>query len=136
MGEIPHKSIDSEGYMEKITMGRTRKKSNGAGRTEYAETAEHARRKRTADAVFAFGGAAVCLMLAAAMPDPSEVRTPDPGTAVMAMSGAVEAQGSSGASSSDEREELIAPSNTEMEEEWNFYDYIGELFAGLISGQF
>ena len=32
------------------------------------------------------------------------------------------------------KEEVIAPSNAE-DEEWNFYDYIGELFAGLISGR-
>ncbi len=32
-----------------------------------------------------------------------------------------------------EREELERPSSAEVEE-WSFYDYIGELFAGLISG--
>ena len=50
----------------------------------------------------------------------------------MVMSGAVEAQGTI---PDGKREELVTPSNTEFEEEWNFYDYIGELFAGLLFGQ-
>ncbi len=109
--------------MNKITMGRTRKKSKAEDCGKCAE------RSRTVDAVFVLGTAAVCVMLALPMLNVSSPEEDD--AAVMVMSGAVEPQ----TMEKREREELIAPSNTEMEEEWSFYDYIGELFAGLLSGQ-
>ncbi len=115
--------------MNKMTIGRPRKKS-----TETIPPTEDAQssRRRTADAVMIFGAAAVCGMLALPLRSlpmsPSEERVlPSEETAVMVMSHAVQ-------TARPEKEEVIAPSNAE-EEEWNFYDYIGELFAGLISGQ-
>ena len=112
--------------MNKITIGRTRKKSKTE---EFRASAS-----RTADAVFVLGAAAVCVMLALPMMRDSE---PDTArwdeAAVMVMSGAV--QGQAQAPQAGEREELARPSNTEIEEEWSFYDYIGQLFAGLISGR-
>ena len=113
--------------MNKMTIGRARKKSTEE--IPASMTAQSSRR-RTADAVMIFGAAAVCGMLALplrAMPSAAERTLPAEETAVMVMSHAVQTTGT-------EKEEVIAPSNAE-EEEWNFYDYIGELFAGLISGQ-
>ncbi len=113
--------------MNKMMIGRPRKKS-----IVEAPKEENGYR-RTANAVMVLGAAAVCGMLALPMvsePISSEpIRTnPRPEeTAVMVMSGAVQG-------TRPEKEEVIAPSNAE-EEEWSFYDYIGELFAGLISGQ-
>lgn len=102
--------------MHKITVGRTRKKSN-TGTVS------------AADAVFVFGAAAVCVMLTLPLLTVSgESVPPSEESAVMVMSGAVMNTGT------PEREELAAPSGIE-EEEWSFYDYIGELFAGLISGR-
>ncbi len=114
--------------MNKMTIGRPRKKSTD--RLPATVDAQSSRR-RTADAVMIFGAAAVCGMLALplrAMPSPEERTLPSEETAVMVMSQAV------GTAVKPEKEEVIAPSNAD-EEEWNFYDYIGELFAGLISGQ-
>ncbi len=113
--------------MNKMTIGRPRKKS-----TETIPPTEDAQssRRRTADAVMIFGAAAVCGMLALplrSLPIPEERVLASEETAVMVMSHAVQ-------TARPEKEEVIAPSNAE-EEEWNFYDYIGELFAGLISGQ-
>ena len=109
--------------MNKMTIGRMRKKSTDAIPAA-ADTKSSCR--RTADAVMIFGAAAVCAMLALplrTLPDPEERDISSGETAVMVMSPAVQP-----------KEEVIAPSNAE-EEEWSFYDYIGELFAGLISGQ-
>ena len=113
-------------FMNKIQMGRTRKKSNG---NEIASVSAENRRV-AADAVFVLGAAAVCVMLTLPLlPSSAEPRAvPLEETAVMVMSGAVQT------SELPEREELVMPSNAE-EEEWNFYDYIGELFAGLLFGQ-
>lgn len=111
--------------MNKMTIGRLRKKS-----TETIPPTEDtaASRRRTADAVMIFGAAAVCGMLALPLRSlPMQTEQPLEETAVMVMSYAVP-------TAKPEKEEVIAPSNAE-EEEWNFYDYIGELFAGLISGQ-
>lgn len=111
--------------MNKMTIGRPRKKSIAEG------TKEENRYRRTADAVMIFGAAAVCGILVLPMlsePLPAERIVPAEETAVMVMSHAV------GTASRPEKEEVIAPSNAD-DEEWNFYDYIGELFAGLISGQ-
>lgn len=114
--------------MNKIIMGRTRKKSKPE---KYVPGALPRFRTGTADMVFVLGAAAVCVMLALPML-PAEHTVPREEAAVMVMSGAVQGTASTDAV---EKEELIAPSNTEFEEEWSFYDYIGELFAGLISGQ-
>lgn len=111
--------------MNKMTIGRPRKKSIAEAPAENRETIC----RRTADAVMIFGAAAVCGMLA--LPMLAEAVPPKPTAeeaAVMVMSRAV------GTAAVTEKEEVIAPSNAE-DEEWNFYDYIGELFAGLISGQ-
>lgn len=114
--------------MSKLTMGRTRKKSKPE---ENGRPSAMPVRREAADAVFVFGAAAVCVMLA--LPMVAEERpAPREEPAVMVMSGAVEAQGTI---PDGKREELVTPSNTEFEEEWNFYDYIGELFAGLLFGQ-
>ncbi len=108
--------------MEKITVGRTRKKS------KVYERSEDSGRHRAADAVFIFGAAAVCVMLTLPMLPLSGRSAPPEEAAVMVFGTAVQnGQGT-------EREELAAPSAAE-EEEWSFYDYIGELFAGLLSGQ-
>lgn len=110
--------------MEKITVGRTRKKSKAAEKSAVSG------RRGTADAVFVFGAAAVCVMLT--MPllgSAKEPSFPAEEAAVMVFGTGVQA-----ADGIPEREELAAPSGRETEEEWNFYDYIGELFAGLISG--
>ncbi|MGN1346760.1 MAG: hypothetical protein ACI4V1_08235, partial [Eubacteriales bacterium] len=112
-----------EGLMKKITMGRTRKKSK---RREDANGAEE---MPAADAVFVLGAAAVCVMLAFPMLSADRTSEKPENTAIMAMSSAVET------AESAEREEVVAPSNTAPEEKWSFYDYIGELFAGLLSGQ-
>lgn len=114
--------------MNKITMGRTRKKSKEADAVQQTENAGHA-----ADAVFILGAAAVCVMLAVPMlslplGESSAMRDE---AAVTVMSSAIEVETSP---KTEEREELVAPSNAKTEE-WSFYDYIGELFAGLISGQ-
>ncbi len=109
--------------MEKITVGRTRKKSKAE------DISAGSGRRGAADAVFVFGAAAVCVMLTLPLlPSSAERTAPEDGAAVMVMSSAVQA------GELPAREELIAPSNAE-EEEWSFYDYIGELFAGLISGR-
>ena len=114
--------------MSKLIMGRTRKKS----KTEETGSLSVPRTQtKAADAVFVFGAAAVCVMLALPMM-PEERPEPHAEAAVMVMSGAVREVGTEDTA---EREELVTPSNTEFEEEWNFYDYIGELFAGLLSGQ-
>ncbi|MBQ4590882.1 MAG: hypothetical protein IJB20_02510 [Clostridia bacterium] len=114
--------------MSKFTMGRTRKKS----KTEEIGSLYIPRaRTKAADAVFVFGAAAVCVMLVLPML-PEEHTSPRAEAAVMVMSGAVREVGTEDTA---EREELVTPSNTEFDEEWNFYDYIGELFAGLLSGQ-
>lgn len=121
--------------MNKITVGRTRKKSKNTVAVQKDANPGHA-----ADAVFVFGAAAVCAMLALPMLSlPFELDL-EPGqgktsptrneVAVTVMSSGVET-----ITQTQEREELVAPSNAESEEEWSFYDYIGELFAGLISGQ-
>ena len=114
--------------MNKLTMGRMRKKSKAE---ESGRLSDPRTRSNTEDALFLLGAAAVCVMLALPML-PSERTVPREETAVMVMSGAVQVRDSQ---TPAEREELVTPSNTEFEEEWNFYDYIGELFAGLISGQ-
>ena len=113
--------------MNKISIGRTRKKSkeeNCTGGAGYS---------RAADALFVFGAAAVCVMLTLPLLPASAERTfPEDTAAVAVMSDAVQ----SGNADPQEREELAAPSGFGAEEEeWSFYDYIGELFAGLISGQ-
>lgn len=114
--------------MSKLTMGRTRKKT----KTEEIGSLYIPRaRTKAADAVFVFGAAAVCVMLVLPML-PEEHMSPCAETAVMVMSEAVQEHSTAGTSG---REELVTPSNTEFDEKWNFYDYIGELFAGLISGQ-
>lgn len=120
--------------MSKITMGRTRKKSKPEDIGSASVPRVHT---NAADAVFVLGAAAVCVMLALPMM-PAERSIPRDDAAVMVMSGAVHTTKSAGradTAETQEREELIAPSNSELEEEWSFYDYIGELFAGLISGQ-
>ena len=112
--------------MNKITIGRTRKKSKAG---EFRESAS-----RAADAVFVLGAAAVCVMLA--LPMTRGIESPEEPVrqaAVMVMSSAVQGQVQS--PETGEREELARPSNTQIEEEWSCYDYIGELFAGLISGR-
>jgi len=112
--------------MNKMTIGRPRKKSTEAI-PAMLDTQSSCR--RTADAVMIIGAVAVCGMLALPLRSltVSEERGfPAEDTAVMVMSFAVQ-------TATPEKEEVIAPSNT-AEEEWNFYDYIGELFAGLISG--
>lgn len=110
--------------MNKISIGRARKKSK---EEMISRVGGHG---RAADAVFVFGAAAVCVMLTLPLlPSSAEPRSlPLEETAVMVMSGAVQT------AEMPEREELLMPSNAE-EEEWNFYDYIGELFAGLLFGQ-
>lgn len=105
--------------MDKIVIGRKRKKS------EVTKNADcrHVTCVNGADAVFVVGAVAVCTMLALPM-----MYTPTHGEeSVAVMSKAVQTENT-------EREELVAPSNAESEE-WNFYDYIGELFAGLLSGK-
>ncbi len=102
--------------MMKITVGRTRKKSKLPDD-----------RNAAADSVFVVGAVAVCIMLALPLirSHAAEKVSEKEDVAVMVMSGAV----------TTEREELVAPSNTDVDEEWSFYDYIGELFAGLLSGR-
>jgi len=116
--------------MKKITIGRTRKKSTAEIPPANGNAQPFYSRSRTADAVMVFGAAAVCGMLAfplRSLPIPEKGTFPADETAVMVMSFAVQ-------TAAPVKEEVIAPSNAD-EEEWNFYDYIGELFAGLISGQ-
>ena len=109
--------------MKKMTIGRTRKKSIAETPAENREAVS----RRTADAVMIFGAATVCGMLALPMiSEPVRAKPIPQEAAVMVMSRAVGTQSA--------KEEVIAPSNAE-DEEWNFYDYIGELFAGLISGR-
>ncbi len=110
--------------MEKITVGRTRKKSKAE------EISAVSGRHAASEAVFVFGAAAVCVMLTMPMlASPAERTLPAEEAAVMVFGTAVQTDGIPG------REELAEPSGRDVEEEWNFYDYIGELFAGLISGQ-
>lgn len=104
--------------MQNFTMGRTRKKSNvPALEEEIAGT-----RKTAADAVFLVGAVAVCVMLALPMLSAENRTSPEDSEAVVAVMATVG------------KEEVVTPSNA-VTEEWSFYDYIGELFAGLISGQ-
>ncbi len=104
--------------MQNFTMGRTRKKSN----VPEASGEDGRIRKTAADAVFLVGTVAVCAMLALPMLS-AETRTiPEDGEAVVAVMTTVG------------KEEVFTPSNA-VTEEWSFYDYIGELFAGLLSGQ-
>jgi hypothetical protein len=112
--------------MNKISIGRARKKSK---EEMISRVGGHG---RAADAVFVFGAAAVCVMLTLPLlPQSGEYRLPGD-TAVPVMSGAVQTE----TAEIPEKEELAAPSGFPAEtEEWNFYDYMGELFAGLISGQ-
>lgn len=112
--------------MNKISIGRARKKSK---EEMISRVGGHG---RAADAVFVFGAAAVCVMLTLPLlPQSGEYRLPGD-AAVPVMSGAVQTE----TTEIPEKEELAAPSGFPAEaEEWNFYDYIGELFAGLISGQ-
>jgi len=114
--------------VNKLTIGRMRKKSKTE---ESGRLPVPGARNRAEDALFLLGAAAVCGMLVLPML-PEERTVPREEAAVMVMSGAVQDRGRQNHA---EREELVTPSNTEFEEEWNFYDYIGELFAGLISGQ-
>ena len=115
--------------MNKIIMGRKRKKSKDADRGRETGN-ETIRGSHAADAMFVLGAAAVCVMLALPMLSMSaeEPSAMAEDVAVMVMSTGAE-------QSPQEREELAAPSNAQTEEDWSFYDYIGELFAGLISGQ-
>ncbi len=104
--------------MQNFTMGRTRKKSNVPEIQKQNETV----RQPTADAVFLVGAVAVVVMLALPMLSAETEKTvwdDDAAVAVMATVG---------------KEEVYAPSNADTDE-WSFYDYIGELFAGLLSGQ-
>ena len=115
--------------MNKITVGRTRKKSKPES-GNILRVHQEASSSRAADTVLALGAAAVCVMLALPMRTlaPSEESKPLE-RAVMVMSTGVVGQGNP-----VEKEEVSAPSVREAEE-WNFYDYIGELFAGLLTGQ-
>ncbi len=79
-------------------------------------------RTRTADAVFVLGTVAVCAMLTLPMISAETTEGMRDDTAIVAVMATVS------------KEEVFTPSNAKTDE-WSFYDYIGELFAGLLSGQ-
>lgn len=113
--------------MAKFISGIKRKKTNEMRRQDSSELS-------SASAVMLLVGAvsvSVMLTVCLAGADSGDMFR-DGGYAVMAMSGAVENENADGSGTEKKREELVVPSAAE-EEKWNLYDYIGELFAGLIS---
>lgn len=103
--------------MSKLTIGRSRTVREPPSSRDTAADAP-----TIASSGLMLGQTVVCVALAVSI---LYVPPKNSNETVAVMSGAVVGE--------REREELERPSSAEVEE-WSFYDYIGELFAGLISG--
>lgn len=100
--------------MKKLTVGRKRKTQIEISRDHTVE----------GNLMFILGLAIICVMLSLPMVRAEEGDKISYGDAVPVMSGGVV-----------EREELSKPvKDTSAAERWSIYDYIGELFAELITG--
>lgn len=111
--------------MEKLVIGRKRN-GNVTSKSARVDVSSY-KTGAFADTVFVFGAVTACVMLALPMFADTRENAYRDEVAVAVMSTAVNAE-------TGEREEVMAPSSS-APDEWSFYDYIGELFAGLLSGK-
>lgn len=113
--------------MAKFVSGIKRKKTN------FEKNADGSALSRAAAAMLLTGAVSVSVILSVFLVDAgADGATTGDEYAVEVFGGTIHDSGEDGAETEREREELLLPSAVQ-EEKWNLYDYIGELFAGLIS---